>query len=143
MRRPHRSAIRRLRRLARRDDGAVMVEFALVMPLLLLLVFGILDLGRALFMLNDLKSAVREGARFGAVLADTTDDGPVIELVESRITAMGGPDGGWVGAWFDGTDVRVEANDYPFKPITPLAGMVGMGTINLSARAVFRWERAP
>lgn len=51
-------------RLSRRDDsGAAAVEFALVLPLLLLLVFGIIDFGRAWHMQIALTQGAREGVR--------------------------------------------------------------------------------
>ena len=40
-----------------------MVEFALMAPVVLLLLFGIVDFGRALFIANELTNAAREGAR--------------------------------------------------------------------------------
>jgi hypothetical protein len=40
-----------------------MIEFALVSPVLLLLVFGIIDIGRAVFYYDTLNHAAREGAR--------------------------------------------------------------------------------
>lgn len=40
-----------------------LAEFALIAPVLLLVVFGIVDLGRAVFYYNTLAHAVREGAR--------------------------------------------------------------------------------
>ena len=46
--------------------GAVMVEFAIVTPLLLLLVFGITELGRSLYQENMLTQAVQAGARYMA-----------------------------------------------------------------------------
>ena len=45
------------------DRGAAAVEFALLLPLLLLLVFGIIDFGRALNAQVTLTQAAREGAR--------------------------------------------------------------------------------
>ena len=49
------------------DRGATAVEFALVLPLLLLLVFGIIDFGRALNAQITLTQAAREGARLEAL----------------------------------------------------------------------------
>lgn len=52
---------RRLR--GRLDRGSSAVEFALVLPLLLLLLFGMIDFGRLLYTKVELSSAAREGAR--------------------------------------------------------------------------------
>jgi hypothetical protein len=47
--------------------GATAAEFALVLPLLLLLLFGIIDGGRLLWQLNQVQKATQYGARFAAV----------------------------------------------------------------------------
>jgi TadE-like protein len=44
-----------------------MVEFALIIPIFLLFVFGILDLGRAVYAYHTLNNAAREGARVAVV----------------------------------------------------------------------------
>lgn len=49
-----------------RRGGQSLVEFALVLPVLLLLVAGAIDLGRAYFTAVSLENAVKEGAFFGA-----------------------------------------------------------------------------
>lgn len=51
--------------------GAVAVEFALIVPILLLLVFGAVNFGIVLAQKASLASAARAGARFGAVNAYT------------------------------------------------------------------------
>jgi Flp pilus assembly protein TadG len=52
----------------RRDEGAQsLVEFALVLPVFLLVVFGILDLARAVWQENELAFAAREGTRWAIV----------------------------------------------------------------------------
>jgi Flp pilus assembly protein TadG len=56
-----------LRRLHRRDEGVALVEFALVLPMLVLLLFGIVDFGRALSYWLDEKHLAHETARFAAV----------------------------------------------------------------------------
>ena len=60
--------VRRLRgRPATR--GQALVEFALTIPIFLLLVFGLIDMGRFVFGQSTLSQAAREGARLGAVEA--------------------------------------------------------------------------
>jgi uncharacterized repeat protein (TIGR01451 family) len=46
--------------------GQSLVEFALVLPLILLLVMGIFEFGRVLFVFSELSNSTREAARFGA-----------------------------------------------------------------------------
>lgn len=63
----------------RRDDSAQgLVEFALVLPVLLILVFGIIDLARAVWEENELAFAAREGTRWAIVHGSnaTTKAGP-------------------------------------------------------------------
>jgi Flp pilus assembly protein TadG len=50
-----------------RRRGQALVEFALIIPLFLLLLVGIFDLGRAVFAFNTLTNAAREGARIAIV----------------------------------------------------------------------------
>ncbi len=45
-----------------------MVEFALVLPMLLLCFLGVTELGRAVYYYNSISNLAREGARFGVVL---------------------------------------------------------------------------
>jgi Flp pilus assembly protein TadG len=51
----------------RREDGASAVEFALVTPLLFMLVFGIIGFGLAFLQVQSIRTAVREGGRAAAV----------------------------------------------------------------------------
>jgi Flp pilus assembly protein TadG len=51
----------------RREEGAAAVEFALIVGVLAMLVFGMLQFGVAFFQLQNLRAAAREGARVGAV----------------------------------------------------------------------------
>lgn len=48
--------------------GQSLIEFALLIPLLLFLLLGFFDLGRAWFYRSSLTNAVREGARAGIVI---------------------------------------------------------------------------
>jgi len=64
--------------------GVAAVEFALIAAILFTLLFGIIEFGRVLFMMNTTAEATRLGARL-AVVCDKDD--PVIK---SRMTGMAG-----------------------------------------------------
>ena len=69
--------------------GQSLVEFALILPIFLLMLFGLLDIGRLVYMNSTLSQAAREGARLAAVQAswvglDGTPQGPACN-------APGGP----------------------------------------------------
>jgi Flp pilus assembly protein TadG len=59
--------------VGRREGGAVAVEMALLLPLLLLVIGGMVDLGRAAFTQNVVTNAAREGARMRALGYTTAD----------------------------------------------------------------------
>lgn len=52
--------------------GQSLVEFALVLPIFLLLLFGLIDIGRYVYTANAVNEAAREGARLGSVAAWST-----------------------------------------------------------------------
>lgn len=54
----------------KKERGAVAVEMAIVLPVLLLLVIGIMEFGRALNVQVSLTQAAREGARHAAIHYD-------------------------------------------------------------------------
>ena len=56
----------------RRDRGLATIEFAICVPVLLLLMLGTAEIGRLLFQYNTLTKAVRDGARYAASNAATT-----------------------------------------------------------------------
>lgn len=146
----------RIRTFGASDRATAMVEFAIVLPVLLLIVFGIVDFGRALYTLNDLTAAAREGARKASVqLPDPTTaavQSTVKSVVKSYVIAFGGDSltNSGINVTFSPStstatlqSITVTIVNYPFRPITPLAGMIGMGTITMSPSATFRWEAAP
>lgn len=56
-----------------REDGAAAVEFALVVSLLMVLVFGIIGFGQAFGKYEVLQGAAREGGRLAAVRGSASD----------------------------------------------------------------------
>jgi hypothetical protein len=56
------------------QKGQDLAEFALILPLLMLIVFGVLDLGRAFFSAITIANAAREGARKAVLTFDDIND---------------------------------------------------------------------
>lgn len=56
----------------RRDDGAALVEFSMVLSLLVMITFGIISLGRAYNAQITLTHATREGVRVLAITGDAS-----------------------------------------------------------------------
>jgi Flp pilus assembly pilin Flp len=135
------------RRFERDEKGSMIVEFALMVPILLLIVFGIIDFSRAYYTLSNLDTAVREGARYGALLRDPagSQEANVKTVVRDRFVGFGSDSltDGQIDVELENPTVRVTVNNYSFRLLTPLAAVFGASTISLTRSAVFRWELAP
>ncbi|NND02575.1 MAG: pilus assembly protein [Acidimicrobiia bacterium] len=59
-------------RVENNDDGASLIEFAMILPILAALLLGIVTVGLALNGKNSINNAAREGARYGATLTVDT-----------------------------------------------------------------------
>jgi Flp pilus assembly protein TadG len=71
-----------------RQSGAAVVEFAIVLPILLLLLFGIIEMGFAIYDKTMITHASREGARAGIVyrVPPVTDE-EIVNVVNSYLGA--------------------------------------------------------
>src|SRR5688572_28552338 len=69
---PARPAARPRARRARGRSGQATVEFAIASTLFLMIVFGTIDFGRAIFVSAELHNAVREGGRVGKITPTNT-----------------------------------------------------------------------
>jgi Flp pilus assembly protein TadG len=112
------------RRIRERQEGQAMVEFALVIPLLLLLIFGIIQFGILFNNYLTLTDAVRVGARQAAVSRDMADPVAVTKtrleraaagLDKTKLTITVDPYNPEddTATWAQGGDVTVKAT-YPF-----------------------------
>lgn len=78
-----------LKRFLKTEKGQAMVEFALVLPVLLVLLCGIIDFGWLYYNQITLNNAAREGARYAVIHYDPTTDWK--GAAESRmLTSMAG-----------------------------------------------------
>ncbi|HEU4564556.1 MAG TPA: TadE/TadG family type IV pilus assembly protein [Gemmatimonadaceae bacterium] len=153
-----------MRRLRRSERGAAMIEFAIVLPVLLLFICGIIDFGRALWAVNALTSAAREGGRWAAS-QDQPSIGAIKDTVIARIPGGNGGtlltggtaltaasnvtvcvDGSCSGTITNGVSSTIQVNitGVPFQAATPLPGLMGLSSITLpTISASFRYERGP
>ena len=128
-----------------RDRGATAVEVALLMPILLVLVMGIVDFGRALHAQITLTQAAREGVRVAALKQPDP-----VGRTENAAVGLNSGIGVSVTACSTpatpGSDAEVEAT-YTFEFVTPVGGLAGMfggagfgSPITLSAKGVMPCE---
>ena len=141
------------------DRGAAAVEFALLLPLLLLIVFGLIDFGRALNAQITLTQAAREGARLDALGSYTTSQicaRVVTAATGLNLSCTASPPNVTVTATCPapssstpaGTGDGVVTVTYPFTFITPvgaIARLVGGGSgsstgLTLTAQGVMPCE---
>ncbi len=138
-----------LRRFRRNSRGQALVEFALVMPLLLILVISVFEFGRAWNLHQTITDAAREGARKAVIADNSVTLDSVTAAIANRIGASGFdpanatitlPDGFHAGTG-QVTSVRIE---YPYR-FTFLRALIGLlaqnnGVITVATEARMRNE---
>ena len=78
--------------------GQGLLEFALVLPIMVLILIGLIDLGRAFFVVITLENSAREGSRYGSLYpsdlagakaaAVSEANGSGLKLTASNVTAQ-------------------------------------------------------
>ena len=118
----------------RSERGAAAVEFALVMPLLLVLVLGIVEFGRAFQVQSTLAAAAREGVRIVALQDDAAAATAVVQSASTSLDpGLTGGDISISGCAGGAASATLEITyQLPF-----LTGFFGTG-IDLTARGVMR-----
>jgi Flp pilus assembly protein TadG len=155
------------RRTLRSRRGATLVEFAMVFPFLLLLMFGVMDFGFYFFVQHSLQFATREGVRL-ALVGRTINDvsgnplsrtESIVRTIQSKASvAMRGSDvsvsiypvdatfvdpANWTttqDAGLPGSYMRVKSR-YTYRFITPLIGAFVPGKSKvIEVQATYRNE---
>lgn len=139
--------------LRKSRSGQAVVEFALILPVFMLMLFGAIEFGRAYYTLHLLTNAAREGARTGALPEQLEEDvqGAVNDFLENS---------GLSGSWSTDVDVTDDAGStraggmtdavegdrvhvtvsYDFHVMSGRIIPGFTGTVPLSGRCVFRHE---
>jgi Flp pilus assembly protein TadG len=142
-------------RQADHQRGQALVEFSLALIPFLLILMGIFDLGRGIYMNNGVSEAAREIARATAVhpcdtsscsLGNSTETLAVIGTQKGLIPGMGSPSSSVTFACTTVSDVVVttsvscDSGDYvrvtvqvPFSVLTPILSMVTPSTLQATA----------
>ena len=134
-----------------RDRGANLVEFAFVMPFLMLLILGIVEFAWVFATNLDVKHGAREGARITAVNLPAGGNSALGPEVCNRMDIAGGP--GTTVTWSgvdlvspsgvgvgDGVTVSVST---PLATLTGLLDWAFVGVTNLTSTVEMRIEQVP
>ncbi|MCH7998421.1 MAG: pilus assembly protein [Chloroflexi bacterium] len=138
---------RRTEKGQRGEKGQALVEFALLVPIFLILLFAIVDFGMGFHSWITVTNSAREGARLGAVAATEQQ---IIDRVHDTATLINEETNMDVlvtnAQGLPGESVVVQV-DYDYDLITPLASLVAFltgdiigPTLELSSTAEMRLE---
>ena len=147
--------------------GQALVEFALVVPILLLLIFGIVDAGRLIYTYNTVANSARNAARVAIVNQSTTGT-DTCNTTEATTYPTGCAIESGIGLGLTAADVIVEYRDPTdttdcktpvstppvvligcvvvvevtgeFQPITPIIGQL-IGKVPVTSTSKFPVER--
>ena len=121
--------------------GQALVEFSLAIVVFLLLMMGVIDVGRGIYQYNGVSEAARELARVtsvhpGSTLGNSPETAAVLATQKNLIPNLGNPtytcvgiDGAAIaGSCLPDNLVRVTITA-PYSPVTPLLGLTGPWTM--------------
>ncbi|MDD3364949.1 MAG: TadE/TadG family type IV pilus assembly protein [Syntrophomonas sp.] len=127
--------------LFKSQQGQALVELAMVLPILLMLLLGIMEFGRIFGAYMVISNLSREGARYGVV---GHDDSQIQNLIisqrawldESKFTISISP----AYAQRDKGDSLGVTIDYPIDLLMPIIADILPNPVNLSAQCFMRVE---
>jgi Flp pilus assembly protein TadG len=142
---------------ARREDGVAAVEFAVLLPVLLLIVFGILDFGRAMNYKNELTQLANQAARYAAVNrdpADPTSPFPSCAALKSYLSDPANVDTPEMADMIKHGTVTITPGSTVGDPVTVkltttfsflpfISSAIGAASSSLSGEATMRLEQVP
>ena len=131
-----------------RSRGQALVEFSLTVVIFLVLLMGIFDFGRAIYMYNGVAEAAREIARVtsvhpGSTLGNSAETAAVVDTQKGLIPNLGNPT--FACRTIDNTAVAgtCKAPDHSvrvtisavYTPATPVLSFLGSITVSSSSSA--------
>lgn len=122
----------------RMQRGQDLAEYALALPVVLLLVMGILDLGRVVYTYSTVHNAVRDGARYGII--NSGDFAGIETVVRDKAVGLDQTDLTVTISQPDSETIRVQAS-YQFLLVSPIAGaLMGSNQWQVGSQSTMRVE---
>jgi hypothetical protein len=148
-----------------KPNGQGMVEFALTLPLLLVLVVGVMEFGRLLFFYSAITTGTREAARYGAASGPVSggsayyQDCAGIRAAAKRISGLAGINDGDISIVYDegpggaslgscpvgGTGPALKLGDRiivsvtgDFQPVVPLINVAPVEITSVARRTILK-----
>jgi hypothetical protein len=152
------------KRAGKKTRGQTMVEFALILPVLLMTMYGVMEFGRLLFIYITTASATREAARYAAAVGDSGNGVPYyndcagIQAAAQRVGILAGienddvdiryddgPGGSWTHIGCPAPSGRPRLGDRivvtvtgHFEPIVPIVPISILDINSETARTIIR-----
>ena len=128
--------------------GAALLEFAIIMPVLLIVVLGMIEIGRAVMVTEVLTHAARMGARTAAISSGSTSGALT---AANKVLTDSGINGATVQVYVNGSSLKdastaVSGDEIavtisePYANVTWLSNPKYLNGKNLNARVVMRKE---
>jgi Flp pilus assembly protein TadG len=115
--------------IKKREDGQAMVEFAIVLPILLVVVLGIIQFGIMFNHYLTLTDAVRAGARQAAVSRTLPSTAAAIAAAEGRVRSAA------LGSLSDAGDpIALPVTVTPYDPLSGQAKFAQGGDVTVTAQ---------
>ena len=121
-----------------KERGQDLAEYALILPIFLLIMMSIFDMGRAVYSYSALQNSVREGARYGIIHPD--DITGIEEVVRQKAVGLDIRGLDIFTTYPSDETIQVQAT-FRFQIITPIVGaLFGSNEVILKGQATMQIE---
>lgn len=121
--------LRRLKQAAKSELAQTMIEFAITIPVVLLLFFAMIDFSRAAYTAAVVQWAAQEGARAGTIDPDSVTDAAKGRMVGLQLDQVS------IAMTYPQADTVMVQVSYPFEFATPMIAQITGDEITMQGSA--------
>jgi Flp pilus assembly protein TadG len=126
------------RQCSGKERGQDLAEYALILPIFLLVILSIFDMGRAVYYYSALQNSVREGARYGIIYPE--DITGIENVVRQKAVGLDVNDLNIYTSYPSDDTIQVRAT-FQFQIVTPIIGaLVGSNELTFSGQSTMHIE---